>query len=280
MFFRRERFIENGVFDFKAYAGSLGGFCNKGTCPHFRAGRNFIKEISLGEWRKCPGHCITCTNHAEHADERILSPVEIRKYMEDLSQTYKEVATSNAAEGAPPPAIVIGAAGDLFYSENYRNLLCMRLADFGIREIKLITSLQTWTLQNCERIHPGNYPLVKEIIISLDSATPQLYETIRAGSKWHNLIRGYERATALFPNAAYKLSVTVSKANFTDVQGLPEKVPELFPKVACIEYHAVADWTGQPDMKRLLLDPAEKAYIERWCAEHDGKYGIPLKFLY
>lgn len=280
MFFRREKFLGPDGFDYHIFAEICGRFCNEATCPAYRPGKRPIEDISLSEWRKCPGSCITCPNHLGHAPERELSSNELERYMAEIGRTYREIAFENESIGAPPPSLVIGAAGDLFYSENYRNILGTALPDYGIRRIKLLTSLQTWTPHNCERIHPENRPLIEEIVISVDSATPGLYETIRAGSRWDNLIRGYKCASMLFPDAVYKLSVTVSKANFIDALLLPERIPGLFPKVSCISYHAVADWTGQPDLQRLLLSPEEKAYIKEWCATNTGKCGITLEFLH
>lgn len=278
--FRHEFFMRGGKFDFKAYSEHLYGACNSDTCPNYRPGRQPIKEIALGEWRKCPGRCISCPNHIRHAPERALTDAELLQYMEDISGAYAEASRENDAVGAPPPALLIGTAGDLFFSENYRGILHMDLGALGFKEISLITSLQTWSPGNPLGIHPNTKALIRTIIISMDGATPEVYEHVREGSSWEKLLKGYEVASALFPYADYKLSVTVSKINMMDVLALPERIPGLFPKISTIEYHAVADWIGTPGSRDLLLSPDEKEYLKDWCTANPRRNGIGVKFLY
>lgn len=267
-------------FDFATYSDLLLHTCNRGACPHYRPGNSHIKEIALGEWRKCPGRCISCPNHIRHAHERTLSNDELLQYMEDIAGAYSAVARKNLSLGKKPPVLLIGTSGDLFFSENYHNILALDLGALGFKEISLITSLQTWTPENLLMIHPNTKALVSSIIISMDGATPEVYEHVRQGSSWEKLLKGYDIASAFFPKANYKLSVTASTANMPNILALPEKVPDLFPKVSVIEYHTVADWIGTPSSQNLLLSPGEKEYLKAWCAANVCRNGINIKFLY
>lgn len=279
--FRREHFIDDGKFSLSKYERLIGRHCQENGCPNYAEGESIISEIVLGEWRKCPGKCISCHNAVQdNTSERPLSAAAMTKYMEEVSAAYREIAAYNAAHGYPAPTLLIGASGDLFFSENYRAILHMDLAAMGIQRISLITSLQTWTMRQLRDINRKTQQLVREIIISVDSVQPALYESIREGSRWSRLIGGMYQCTLAFPGALRKISYTVSKVNFQEVPAVPGRIHSLFPSVSVLEFHAVQDWTGSASARSMLLSEEERKELAAWADAHPEYAGMAVKFLY
>lgn len=279
--FRREHFLEGRTFSLEKYFELLGRHCVSGCCPNYKEGTSIINEIVLGEWRKCPGKCLTCFNCTE--DNRMefpLSPEALKKYLSEVAGVYAEIKKINAARNAPAPFLRIGAAGDLFFSENYRAVLGADLAARGIERIGVITNFQTWTNHSIESIHPNTRPLMQEIVFSVDSTRPTLYEALRAGSTWERLLNGYTLATKIFPEVAYKVAYTVSKMNFQEIPAVPKKIKELFPAVSALEFHAVQNWTGNPTVAGLLLSKEERDNLIIWAQNQAPVDGMTIKFLY
>lgn len=209
-----------------------------------------------------------------------LSPEALEKYLSEVAGVYAEIKKINAAQNAPAPFLRIGSAGDLFFSENYRAVLSADLAALGIERIGVITNFQTWTNHSIESIHPNTRPLMQEIVFSVDSIQPTLYEALREGSKWERLLNGYTLSTQIFPEAVYKVSYTASKVNFQEIPAVPKKIKELFPAVSALEFHAVQNWTGDPAVEDLLLSAEERGNLIKWVQNQAPVDGMSIKFLY
>lgn len=279
--FRREHFLDGHAFSLKKYFALLGDHCAEGHCPNYMEGKAVVSEIVLGEWRKCPGKCMTCFNHAENnAWEKPLTRDELEKYLDEVGAVYAEIKNRNAAQNAEPPFLRIGSSGDLFFSENYRAILATDLSACGIEKLGVITNFQTWTAHSISLMHPNTRPLLKEIVFSVDSIQPALYEALREGSTWERLLLGYKLATAAFPDAIYKVSYTASKANFQEIISVPKRIKELFPAVSALEFHAVQDWTGDLASKSLLLTDEERHNLILWAENQAPIDGMSIKFLY
>lgn len=280
-FFRREHFLDGHSFSLEKYRNALALHCTKEHCPNYKEGDSIVSEVAIGEWRKCPGKCITCFNSVEdNSRERPLSPDELAKYLDEVCAVYADIRDANEAQDADAPVLRIGAAGDLFFSENYRGILAMDLTARGVGKLGIITNFQTWTERAIAGIHPNTRRIMKEIVFSIDSTEPALYEALRAGSKWERLLAGYRLATEAFPDAAYKVSYTVSKVNFHEVPAVPRRIKELFPAVSALEFHAVQDWIGTPAAASLILSPEERENLIAWAGQQGSVDEMAVKFLY
>lgn len=280
-FFRREHFLDGHSFSLEKYRGALAHHCTKEHCPNYKEGDSIVSEIAIGEWRKCPGKCISCFNSVEdNSHERPLSRDELTKYLDEVCAVYSDIRDANAAQNTGAPVLRIGAAGDVFFSENYRGILAMDLAARGVMELGVITNFQTWTERSIAGIHPNTRRIMKEIVFSIDSVGPALYEELRAGSRWGHLLEGYRLAVDTFPDAIYKVSYTVSKANFHEVPAVPRRIKELFPAVSALEFHAVQDWIGTRAAASLVLSEDERESLIVWAGQQAPVGGMTVKFLY
>lgn len=276
-FFQERRFYSNNHFDAGVFEAGLASICNPSMCPSFEAGRIPIYEIVAGTWRKCPLRCVTCFNHYEdNRNEPVLSDSEMEAYLIALGELGAAAIERNSKLNAPPPYYQVGGSGDIFYSENYRRMLEFDLPAYGIAPIHILTNMQFWTNYNIRRISAGTRSAVKLITFSVDSIQPELYERIRSGSRWTNLVRSYERCHAVFPDTDYHISYTISKLNFHEYKQAPRALKELFPAVSTIYLNVARDWLNRPETADLVISSREKAEIFEWCASNPDENGCKI----
>lgn len=264
-YFQEKRFGREGKFDPALFEKAIASFCSPQNCNHFVEGESPIDEIVVGTWRKCPLKCITCFNHYEnYFDEPVLSDEEMDDYLFSLGELIAAVQ----GRTGQAPIIQIGGSGDIFFSENYRGMLARDLSAYGIPRIHLLTNMQFWTTENIKKICSPVRKSIERISFSVDSADPVLYEKIREGSLWKNLITSYENCTAAFPDAEYIITYTVSTLNFHEYRSAPEILWHLFPKTKAIIMNMARDWLGRPETHALVIPREKQREVAEWAASN------------
>ena len=272
LFLQEKRFKHKSLTDIGTYEAALPEICGPETCPEYTPGENVISEIVAGTWRKCPLGCLTCFNSQyDNHGEAILSREEMNDYLFSLGEIGAYVKKTNS-----DVLFQIGGSGDIFYSENYRNMLMANLPSFGIDRIHLLTNMQFWTDGTISCISPDVRGAVCRITFSVDGTDPALYEKIRAGSSWGRLLRSYRRCRKSFPDVDYRIIYTVSTLNFHDFRNV-YRLHHYFPEVSVIYLNMARDWVGRPETAKLVCSPAQTAEVFEWLSQNKGGDGCRIE---
>ena len=117
--------------------------------------------------------------------------------------------------------VSLGGDGEFFVSKNYRRILASDLSkDSNIRNIVLYTNGTMFDQKHWDMIHDSSKPLIKEVKISLDAATPETYAAVRGPIGWKMVMKNMPFIWQLKDQNGIKLSTTytISKYNIQDVR--------------------------------------------------------------
>lgn len=280
--------IDFDVDEIKRLTNNIQHICNFHNCANYKPidYTPQYTQIALNNWSKCVSHCVSCYNYIQDfSNERVYTEEELDKFLTTVGELYKYLIERNRIviekseiDMEPViPTLTITGSGDCFYSENYHNILKTDLTKYGIKRIKIITNLQTFTNHNLNSIHPNTKKLIDTIMFSVDGTDKETYEKIRFGSKWDNLFRGYENMIAHFPNLKEcQANVVLSKWNYHSYKYFPKFIYDNFPAVNKLSLAFVSKWYENSIYDELLLDEEQRAEITEWFNNTKFKTNVTL----
>ncbi|MFN8391198.1 MAG: SPASM domain-containing protein [Bdellovibrionota bacterium] len=185
----------------------------------------------------------------------------------------------------------IAGDGDPFASKHYRQILAeLSIARFPELRLKLLTNgvlLDANEWAAFSNIHP----LLAEVSVSVDAATPETYAIVRRGGDWNRLERnlehlGCERAKGVFP--VFSLNFVVQQLNYREMPAFVEMGRRL--GADRLDFQPVHNQTEAfarhefqraevthplhseyPDLQRVLRDPLLNDPIVNLCFNRDAR---------
>jgi len=114
----------------------------------------------------------------------------------------------------------LGGDGEIFFGRNYLNFLSHDLSGGELNGIVLFSNGILFNERNWNKIHPNNRKLIREIKISVDSHTEDVYKVIR-GNQWGVLNKNLIYINKLKKDYNFELSstFTISKLNISNFGG-------------------------------------------------------------
>lgn len=269
---------------------NISQICNYHSCANYSP-VDYVPQytqIALNNWQKCVGKCVSCYNYDnDYRNERALTETELDEFLTMIGDVYgafieknkQALIASNSNDELVIPVLTITGSADLFYSENFHNILKTDLTKYGIQRVKLITNFQTFTNHNLDSIHPNTKKLIDTIMFSLDGINKEMYEKIRNGSKWENVARGYENMITHFPNLKVcQVNTVLSKWNIEHFKEFPTYIKDNFPAVNKLTFSFVSRWTENKIFDELLLDNNDKTEVINWVEENKNNFDFEINY--
>ena len=162
-----------------------------------------ILNLSLDS--KCNLLCPTCRDKDYDSYINQLTDKDFNDIIELIKKSY---------------IISVGCDGETFLNKSYMDILKQDLfeEESKLNKIIIYTNGILANNTNFNKIHPNNIQHIKEIKISVDAATENIYNVVRPGGRWNTLLKNVNYL-ALHPQRTWDLhsTFTISKYNYKDI---------------------------------------------------------------
>ncbi|MDH3402007.1 MAG: radical SAM protein [Acidobacteriota bacterium] len=215
-------------------------YCDRGLCPWLQADRlprrsevadpylagliasgateisAGFSELLLGYDRSCNLACPSCRPglHSAGGDE-----------LDQILAVHENVVGDRLQNLHGLEKLFVSVDGDAFTSRVYRDLLFeMKAADFPELRIRIMTNGLLFTPRMWERL-AGIRDCIKEVVISIDAATPETYEIVRKGGSFAVVLENLRFLGKLYRDgrlAGLSITFVVQRVNYREMRPFAE----------------------------------------------------------
>lgn len=148
-----------------------------------------------------------------------------------------------------------------------------------LTNIEIITNGNAFTLQKWYELSPYTRSLVKIVMVSVDSSSPEVYKRIRRGGDYRKVestfrdLRILKKAGEI---SGIRASMVVQKGNYLEIEEFAHKMIEL--GASMIMYQRIQNWgQGNSEFLNYQQDEEARLSIDRVKATYSQGQGITIE---